>query len=248
MNIWNSTGRSTSVSSWYYTASQDVWHATTTAKSIYDYNYITCCWSNWSTHGRAFQNWSQSNSKAHTRVLSDLARDSSRQPGNHPSGIHMKNLDKWFSFFKYKMRERERALCWNWGLLSVFACSQSLVVLLVISFLFFQLLSFSFYSIFTSICSFIAGAVSYVFCKVISTTICCLFLWCFFVQPATSDFIVRDTGNCSPRYMKCTINQVIFNFCDIFLALNKFMRNAKISCLYHLFVWSSYCGFFVVVT
>ncbi|KAL2324013.1 hypothetical protein Fmac_023071 [Flemingia macrophylla] len=26
--------------------------------------------------------------------------------------------------------------------------------------------------------------------------------------PATSDFIVRDTGNCSPRYMKCTINQV----------------------------------------
>ncbi|XP_020211286.1 protein transport protein Sec24-like At4g32640 [Cajanus cajan] len=28
--------------------------------------------------------------------------------------------------------------------------------------------------------------------------------------PATSDFIVRDTGNCSPRYMKCTINQVPF--------------------------------------
>ncbi|XP_014513552.1 protein transport protein Sec24-like At4g32640 [Vigna radiata var. radiata] len=27
---------------------------------------------------------------------------------------------------------------------------------------------------------------------------------------ATSDFIVRDTGNCSPRYMKCTINQVPF--------------------------------------
>lgn len=26
--------------------------------------------------------------------------------------------------------------------------------------------------------------------------------------PATSDFIVRDTGNCSPRFMKCTINQV----------------------------------------
>ncbi|XP_076955406.1 protein transport protein SEC24 B-like [Bidens hawaiensis] len=26
--------------------------------------------------------------------------------------------------------------------------------------------------------------------------------------PATSEFIVRDTGNCSPRYMRCTINQV----------------------------------------
>ncbi|KVI01183.1 Sec23/Sec24 beta-sandwich, partial [Cynara cardunculus var. scolymus] len=25
--------------------------------------------------------------------------------------------------------------------------------------------------------------------------------------PATSEFIVRDTGNCSPRYMRCTINQ-----------------------------------------
>ncbi|TKY50764.1 transport protein Sec24 [Spatholobus suberectus] len=28
--------------------------------------------------------------------------------------------------------------------------------------------------------------------------------------PATSDYIVRDTGNCSPRYMKCTINQIPF--------------------------------------
>ncbi|CAH1447558.1 unnamed protein product [Lactuca virosa] len=27
-------------------------------------------------------------------------------------------------------------------------------------------------------------------------------------EPATSDFIVRDTGNCSPRYMRCTINQI----------------------------------------
>lgn len=26
--------------------------------------------------------------------------------------------------------------------------------------------------------------------------------------PATSDYIVRDTGNCSPRYMRCTINQI----------------------------------------
>ncbi|OVA09660.1 zinc finger protein [Macleaya cordata] len=26
--------------------------------------------------------------------------------------------------------------------------------------------------------------------------------------PATSDFIVKDTGNCSPRYMRCTINQI----------------------------------------
>ncbi|XP_054781200.1 protein transport protein SEC24 C-like isoform X1 [Prosopis cineraria] len=28
--------------------------------------------------------------------------------------------------------------------------------------------------------------------------------------PATSDYIVRDTGNCSPRYMRCTINQIPF--------------------------------------
>ncbi|KAI3495742.1 hypothetical protein L1887_38088 [Cichorium endivia] len=26
--------------------------------------------------------------------------------------------------------------------------------------------------------------------------------------PATSEFIARDTGNCSPRYMRCTINQI----------------------------------------
>uniref|UniRef100_A0A1S4BW20 Protein transport protein Sec24-like At4g32640 n=1 Tax=Nicotiana tabacum TaxID=4097 RepID=A0A1S4BW20_TOBAC len=26
--------------------------------------------------------------------------------------------------------------------------------------------------------------------------------------PATSDYIVRDTGNCSPRYMRCTLNQI----------------------------------------
>lgn len=26
--------------------------------------------------------------------------------------------------------------------------------------------------------------------------------------PATSDYIVRDTGNCSPRYMRCTIGQI----------------------------------------
>ncbi|KAK8580236.1 hypothetical protein V6N13_143355 [Hibiscus sabdariffa] len=26
--------------------------------------------------------------------------------------------------------------------------------------------------------------------------------------PATSDYIVRDTGNCSPRYVRCTINQI----------------------------------------
>ncbi|KAI9089938.1 hypothetical protein K1719_028908 [Acacia pycnantha] len=29
--------------------------------------------------------------------------------------------------------------------------------------------------------------------------------------PATSDYIVRDTGNCSPRYMRCTINQIPFS-------------------------------------
>ncbi|CAH1416593.1 unnamed protein product [Lactuca virosa] len=27
-------------------------------------------------------------------------------------------------------------------------------------------------------------------------------------EPAASDFIVRDTGNCRPRYMRCTINQI----------------------------------------
>ncbi|KAL2539649.1 Protein transport protein Sec24-like [Abeliophyllum distichum] len=26
--------------------------------------------------------------------------------------------------------------------------------------------------------------------------------------PATSDYIVKDTGNCSPRFMRCTINQI----------------------------------------
>ncbi|XP_039056227.1 protein transport protein Sec24-like At4g32640 [Hibiscus syriacus] len=26
--------------------------------------------------------------------------------------------------------------------------------------------------------------------------------------PATSDYIVRDTGNCSPRYVRCTLNQI----------------------------------------
>ncbi|KAM7475291.1 hypothetical protein LguiB_022534 [Lonicera macranthoides] len=26
--------------------------------------------------------------------------------------------------------------------------------------------------------------------------------------PATSDYIVKDTGNCSPRYLRCTINQI----------------------------------------
>jgi protein transport protein SEC24 len=29
--------------------------------------------------------------------------------------------------------------------------------------------------------------------------------------PATSDFIVRDTGNCSPRLMRCTLNQIPCN-------------------------------------
>ncbi|GAB4858715.1 Protein transport protein Sec24C [Ancistrocladus abbreviatus] len=29
--------------------------------------------------------------------------------------------------------------------------------------------------------------------------------------PATSEYIVRDTGNCSPRYMRCTINQIPCN-------------------------------------
>ncbi|XP_049934190.1 protein transport protein Sec24-like At4g32640 [Nymphaea colorata] len=26
--------------------------------------------------------------------------------------------------------------------------------------------------------------------------------------PATSDYVARDTGNCSPRYMSCTMNQI----------------------------------------
>ncbi|XWS64658.1 hypothetical protein CRYUN_Cryun05aG0021900 [Craigia yunnanensis] len=28
------------------------------------------------------------------------------------------------------------------------------------------------------------------------------------LPPATSDYIIRDTGNCSPRYMRCTIHQI----------------------------------------
>lgn len=38
-----------------------------------------------------------------------------------------------------------------------------------------------------------------------------LIIMCTFLKPATSDYIVRDTGNCSPRYMRCTINQVKIN-------------------------------------
>ncbi|KAJ0038328.1 hypothetical protein Pint_22586 [Pistacia integerrima] len=30
--------------------------------------------------------------------------------------------------------------------------------------------------------------------------------------PATSDFIAMDTGNCSPHYMRCTINQVLIKY------------------------------------
>ncbi|OMO96447.1 Zinc finger, Sec23/Sec24-type [Corchorus olitorius] len=42
--------------------------------------------------------------------------------------------------------------------------------------------------------------------------------------PATSDYIVRDTGNCSPRYMRCTVNQIpctadILTNCGMQLAL-----------------------------
>ncbi|KAL6523784.1 hypothetical protein OROGR_017387 [Orobanche gracilis] len=31
-------------------------------------------------------------------------------------------------------------------------------------------------------------------------------------KPASSDYIVRDTGNWSPRYMKCTVNQNVARF------------------------------------
>lgn len=37
-------------------------------------------------------------------------------------------------------------------------------------------------------------------------------------QPATTEYVVKDTGNCSPRYMRCTINQVIFNKIGIEIA------------------------------
>ena len=39
----------------------------------------------------------------------------------------------------------------------------------------------------------------------------CLFIksdFLYFVKSATSNFIVRDMGNCSPRYMRSTLNQV----------------------------------------
>lgn len=51
---------------------------------------------------------------------------------------------------------------------------------------------------------------------------CTLFLillfYPFFVKPATSNYIVKDNGNCSPRYMRCTINQVRYSNLSIFLA------------------------------
>jgi len=119
----------------------------------------------------------------------------------------------------------------------VFAYSWSFI--LFISYTFpFLLLHFSFYIILFqktfSICSFIAGAMS-MFSGSPIYPYCCLILWfLFFVQPATSDYIVRDTGNCSPRYMKCTVNQVMFNIFKIILAMNKVMRKAKVSCPCHL--------------
>lgn len=140
--IGNYVGSTTSSSSWSFTGSSDVWHATTTAKSIYDYYHITCCWSNWSPHGRAFQNWSQSNSKTYSRFLSDLAWHSSRQPGNYSSGSHPKIIYV-FSFFLKNELEKERT--WLYvdveALLNVLACSW----FLVLSVSFSPLLSFSFY-------------------------------------------------------------------------------------------------------
>ncbi|KAL6576225.1 Protein transport protein Sec24C [Orobanche hederae] len=37
--------------------------------------------------------------------------------------------------------------------------------------------------------------------------------------PATSEYIVQDTGNCSPRYMRCTINQYLLSTSAMQLAL-----------------------------
>lgn len=59
------------------------------------------------------------------------------------------------------------------------------------------------------------------------------FLIRFVFQPATSEYIVKDTGNCSPRYLRCTINQVFIKY------LNKsiiFVRVLKLSCILVFFL------------
>lgn len=43
---------------------------------------------------------------------------------------------------------------------------------------------------------------------------------CALLKPATSDYIVKDTGNCSPRYIRCTINQVVSYLQDCFPLLS----------------------------
>lgn len=58
------------------------------------------------------------------------------------------------------------------------------------------------------------------------------FLW----KPATSDYIVKDTGNCSPRYMRCTINQVIF------LYLTWHSYNFSVLNMDNLFILLFLCG------
>lgn len=183
--IGNYVGSTTSSCSWSFTASSNVWHATTFAKPIYDYYHLTCCWSNWSPHGRTFQNWSQSNSKTYSWFLCDFAWNPSRQPGNHSSGSHLKITDLFFYFIYFiylnKLEIERNALCWSWGLLSTLDCSWSNII-------------------------------NYFFPIILESHLHCFTL---FVQPATSDFIVRDTGNCSPRYMKCTINQVMSNVCYV---------------------------------
>lgn len=46
----------------------------------------------------------------------------------------------------------------------------------------------------------------------VSCFFCPSFLITFVFQPATSEYIVKDTGNCSPRYLRCTINQVLIEY------------------------------------
>lgn len=55
--------------------------------------------------------------------------------------------------------------------------------------------------------------------SIIINVACSLLILFLFMKPATSDYIVRDTGNCSPRFMRCTINQVEI-WCGVWLTVH----------------------------
>lgn len=62
----------------------------------------------------------------------------------------------------------------------------------------------------------------------------------FFAKPATSEYIVKDTGNSSPRYMRCTINQVkhlLASLIEVFSANILFSPVIQILNIKHHLVW-----------